>query len=66
MSSILTIETLSKTHHRSAFECGDELLNHFLQKIARQHNDKGGGDKVCLGRPTTARRNYRFYDSRGL
>ena len=41
MSSILTIETLSKTHHRNAFDCGDELLNHFLQKIARQHNDKG-------------------------
>ena len=41
MSSILTIETVSKTHHRSAFDCGDELLNHFLQKIARQVNDKG-------------------------
>lgn len=41
MSLILTIETLSKTHRRSAFDCGEELLNHFLQKIARQHNDKG-------------------------
>lgn len=41
MSSILTIETLSRPHNRNAFDCGDELLNHFLQKIARQHIDKG-------------------------
>ncbi|MCX7085857.1 MAG: GNAT family N-acetyltransferase [Methylococcales bacterium] len=41
MIPILTIETLSKTHNRIAFDCGNHALNHFLQKIARQHSEKG-------------------------
>ena len=41
MSSTLTIETLTKAHNRNAFDCGDDALNHFLQKVARQHIEKG-------------------------
>ena len=41
MSSSLIIEVLSKSHHRDDFDCGNAVLNHFLQKIARQHNEKG-------------------------
>ena len=37
----LNIEVLSKNHNRSAFDCGDNELNYFLQKIARQHITKG-------------------------
>lgn len=38
---MLNIEPLTKAHNRTAFDCGDEALNHFLQKTARQHMDKG-------------------------
>ena len=41
MISTLTIEPLSKAHNRKAFDCGNKALNHFLQKIARQHMEKG-------------------------
>ena len=41
MISTLSIETLSKAHDRNAFDCGNKALNHFLQKIARQHDEKG-------------------------
>lgn len=37
----LEIEVLSRKHDRSAFNCGDSELNHFLQRIARQHINKG-------------------------
>ncbi len=37
----LKIEVLSRTHNRTAFDCGDNALNHYLQKIARQHIIKG-------------------------
>lgn len=41
MIPTLTIETLSKIHNRAQFDCGNIALNHFLQKIARQHMEKG-------------------------
>jgi ribosomal protein S18 acetylase RimI-like enzyme len=37
----LKIEVLSKTHNRIAFDCSDNELNYYLQKIARQHITKG-------------------------
>lgn len=37
----LEIEVLSKKHKRTAFDCGDSELNYFLQRIARQHINKG-------------------------
>ncbi len=41
MNSILTVEPLSKVHNRAEFDCGNKALNNFLQKIARQHMEKG-------------------------
>ncbi len=41
MNSTLKIEALTKAHDRNAFDCGDQTLNHFLHKMARQHIDKG-------------------------
>lgn len=41
MNSSLNIEPLTKAHNRTEFDCGDEALNNFLQKTARQHMDKG-------------------------
>lgn len=37
----MTIEPLTKAHNRANFDCGNDSLNHFLKKIARQHMTKG-------------------------
>jgi GNAT superfamily N-acetyltransferase len=51
-------ESIGKHHDRSAFDCGDEALNLFLYRHARQNHDKGGAktylaiskvDKKILG-----------------
>lgn len=41
MTPGLSIELLTKAHNHHAFNCGDTALNHFLQKIACQHIEKG-------------------------
>jgi hypothetical protein len=38
---MLKIETLSKDHNRSEFDCGVDELNQYLKRIARQHLNKG-------------------------
>ncbi|MGK7882277.1 MAG: GNAT family N-acetyltransferase [Crocosphaera sp.] len=35
------IELLSKHHDRTGFDCGENALNQFLQRTARQHIQKG-------------------------
>ena len=35
------IELLNRSHNRKGFDCGNLALNHFLQRIARQHIEKG-------------------------
>lgn len=37
------IEPLSKKHGRENFDCGEESLNEFLRKYARQNSEKGFG-----------------------
>ena len=37
----LNIEVLTKKHNRTQFSCGDEALDNYLVKVARQHIDKG-------------------------
>ncbi len=37
------IEPLSKRHKRENFDCGEESLNEFLKKYARQNSEKGFG-----------------------
>ncbi len=38
---MLEIETLRRDHDRSGFDCGNQALNQYLGKIARQHLSKG-------------------------
>ena len=38
---MLKIETVSWDHNRSGFDCGNDALNQYLKKIARQHLNKG-------------------------
>lgn len=33
---------ISKAHNRAAFDCGDDDLNTYLQRFARQNHDVGG------------------------
>jgi len=37
----LKIESLTRSHDRVSFDCGDNELNQFLQRTTRQHTDKG-------------------------
>ncbi len=37
------IETLNKNHEKESFDCGEESLNEFLQKYARQNAKRGLG-----------------------
>lgn len=38
---MLNIKPLAKIHDRTAFDCGNEPLNRFLQQYANQHSKKG-------------------------
>lgn len=35
-------EPIARHHDRTAFNCGDDALNHFLRRHARQSHEKGG------------------------
>lgn len=48
MNAALNIKALTKAHNRNAFDCGHKALNHFLQKIARRHMDKGLSKTLVL------------------
>ena len=37
---MLKVERLDKNHDRKGFDCGDQRLNDFLQKHARQHAER--------------------------
>ena len=37
----MLVQSLSKQHQRTAFDCGNAALNHYLQTTARQHQNKG-------------------------
>ncbi len=43
MTQLFTIEPLTAKHNREAFDCGEESLNDFLKRFARQNNEKGLG-----------------------
>lgn len=38
---LLKIEPIKKIHNRKSFNCGQQSLNDYIEKIARQHSDKG-------------------------
>ncbi len=43
MKAPFRVEPLSKRHDRQSFDCGEESLNVFLQRFARQNAEKGMG-----------------------
>ena len=43
MIPLFIIEPLTASHNREAFDCGEESLNDFLKRFARQNNEKGLG-----------------------
>jgi len=38
---MLKIESINRDHDRSRFDCGNDKLNQYLKRIARQHLNKG-------------------------
>jgi GNAT superfamily N-acetyltransferase len=44
---------LAKSHDRSAFDCGDDVLNQYLRRYARQNHDSGGA-KCFVAAPEDA------------
>jgi len=43
MTQTFIITPLTASHDRSEFDCGEESLNDFLKRFARQNNEKGLG-----------------------
>ena len=37
----MQVQALTGSHNRQTFDCGRQALNDWLQKVARQHQDKG-------------------------
>lgn len=55
MTKPFIIEQLTALHNREAFDCGEESLNDFLRRFARQNDEKGLGRSfvaVKSGEPT--------------
>jgi GNAT superfamily N-acetyltransferase len=55
MTKSFIIEPLTANHNREAFDCGEESLNDFLKRFARQNDEKGLGRTfvaVKSGEPT--------------
>ncbi len=50
-SSEWTIEHLRREHQREQFRCGEPSLDEFLQKYARQNDEKGLGRTFVATRP---------------
>lgn len=48
------IELLAKQHKRENFDCGEENLNQFLKKYARQNQEKGFGRTFVAVLPNEA------------
>ena len=45
------VEKLSSDHQREAFDCGKELLNNFLKKLATQYRKKNLGQTYVVAAP---------------
>jgi GNAT superfamily N-acetyltransferase len=51
MSQQFEIEPLTTRHDRQSFDCGESRLNVFIQRFARQNDDKGLGRTFVAVRP---------------
>jgi GNAT superfamily N-acetyltransferase len=55
-----TIELLDRSHNRRYFDCGEESLNDFLKKFARQNSEKGLG-RTFVAVPANSKVIYGYY-----
>lgn len=53
--SLWSIQPLANEHDRSHFDCGEESLNDFLKKFARQNEDKGVSRTFVLVKESESR-----------
>jgi GNAT superfamily N-acetyltransferase len=54
MTALAWVEaSIAKGHERAAFDCGDDDLNLYLQKFARQNHESGGA-KCFVAAPSDA------------
>ncbi|HEB63683.1 MAG TPA: GNAT family N-acetyltransferase [Gammaproteobacteria bacterium] len=54
-------EPITKHHDRTAFDCGDDALNQFLHRHARQSHNKGGAKTFLAVDDTDSKRVLGFY-----
>ena len=64
MTAEYTIEPITAQHDRASFDCGEPSLNVFLQRFARQNDEKGLGRTYVAVRPGE-RRIYGYYTIAG-
>ncbi len=55
MTRPFTITPLTASHDRAAFDCGEESLNDFLKRFARQNDEKGLGRTYVAVKPDESR-----------
>jgi len=54
-------EPISKSHDRASFDCGDEQMNDFLRRFARQSHEQNASKTFCAVDATTPNRILGFY-----
>jgi GNAT superfamily N-acetyltransferase len=54
MTNNLKIELLTKNHDRTNFDCGEESLDTFLKKFARQNDERGLGKTFVITEPESS------------
>ncbi|WP_206245216.1 GNAT family N-acetyltransferase [Novosphingobium terrae] len=54
-------EAIAKSHDRQAFDCGDEAMNEFLRRYARQSHEQNASKTFCAIDESTANRVLGFY-----
>jgi GNAT superfamily N-acetyltransferase len=54
-------EPISKSHDRKVFDCGDEAMNGFLQRFARQSHEQNASKTFCAIDASQPQRILGFY-----
>ncbi len=58
---MLSVERLEKHHDRNGFDCGNKILNDFLQKHARQHAEREISRTFVLTNDTQPKKIVGYY-----
>ncbi len=54
-------EPIAKSHDRASFDCGDEQINDFLRRFARQSHEQNASKTFCAVDPAVHNRILGFY-----